>query len=211
MTTLQLNPVSPAHAVLYRFLTEGFCLPDANRLEYLADRMSILQAACEELMETEHGPESAPDIPALERAIADARSNALGELQAEYTRLFVAGMPNTPARLVEAVQREGVLVGEATEDVASMYLRFGLAVQDRETDHLTAELEFLTYLAGTPVAEGLESARYSRARLKFVREHLSQWTPKLAFKIRNATKVPLYLALADLLEWVVDAEIPLKG
>lgn len=207
---VQLNPAAPAPSILYRYLTEGFSLPSEARLEYLANMAGAVQAACEEMAEAGEAQPPLPDISGLEAAVAEARANRLDELQAEYTRLFVSGMPTTPCRLVEAVHREGVLVGEATEEAASMYLRFGLEVKDREPDHLTAELEFLAYLTGTPVAEGTETERYRRARIKFVNEHLLKWVPGLTPKVRRETPSRLYAALASLLDWLLTAEATLK-
>ncbi|HLN61418.1 MAG TPA: molecular chaperone TorD family protein [Symbiobacteriaceae bacterium] len=208
--TMVLDPVAPAQAVLYRYLTEGFSLPSAERLEYLESALDTARMACFELLETGEATGPLPDLDALQRAVKAARESSLEELQGEYTRLFVAGMPTTPLRLVEAVQREGMLVGQATEAVATMYWRFGLEVTDREPDHLTAELEFLTYLTGTPVAAGKESERYRRARLKFLREHLLAWGPQLASKLSGETREPLFLAMAGLLDWVLKAEATAK-
>lgn len=198
-----LEPLAPPQAVLYRYLAEGFSLPDRARLEYLHSMVGTAQAAAEELLETGEASGALPDLAGLEEAIREARSSPLGELQAEYTRLFVFGMPATPCRLVEAVQREGMLVGEASEAVAELYGRFGLTVQDREPDHLTAELEFLAYLAGTPVAAGREAERYRRAGRKFLREHLLRWGPDLTAKIRAATAERLYRSLAEVLAWTL--------
>lgn len=209
MTTV-LDPVAPAHAVLYRYLTEGFSLPTPQRLEYLANALELVEVACLELIETGAAEGPLPNLAAMERAVTAARMDSLEELQAEYTRMFVTGMPVTPCRLIEAVQREGMLVGQTTEDVATMYLRFGLEVTDREPDHMTAELEFLTYLTGTPVAAGKETERYRRARNKFLREHLLQWGPQLAGKIPAETRQALYVGMAELLHWVLKVEAAVK-
>jgi DMSO reductase family type II enzyme chaperone len=204
---MEMEPLAPAQSILYRYLAEGFSNPDEHRLAYLADMAGVVQAACEEMAEAGEAPGPGPSAEELETALAEARAGRIGDLQAEYTQLFVAGMPATVARLVEAVQREGMLVGEATEDVAAMYLRFGLEVKGREPDHLTAELEFLAYLAGTPVEAGSKEAeRYRRARGKFLREHLLQWVPGIVKAVRANTEQRLILALAGLLEWTVTAE-----
>lgn len=207
---MELNPVAPAQSILYRFLTEGFGLPDADRLGYLGAMIGTVQAACEEMADSGEAGGPPPDLTGLEAALAEARSLNTGDLQAEYTRLFVNGMPSTPCRLVESVQREGVLVGTAAEDVTEMYLRFGLEVKGREPDHLTAELEFLTYLTGTPVAAGKEAERYRRERIRFVQDHLLQWAPGLAEKIRLSSATSLYASLADLLDWLLAGEVALK-
>lgn len=205
-TVAVAEPLAVAQSVLYRFLAEAFSSPSHGRLAALADMMGTVREACAEMYEA--GEASVPfAVDELSAALAEARAGAIGDLQAEYTRLFVAGMPRTPARLVESVQREGVLVGEAAEDVSSMYLRFGLEVKDREPDHLTAELEFLAYLAGNPVEPGTKEAeRYRRARGKFLLDHLLQWGPPLITTIGGSTTDRLIRAEADLLNWLMLAE-----
>lgn len=205
-----LAPVAPAQAVLYRYLTEAFSPPTANRLEYMGNMLTWAQAACEEMLETGEAKVAPPNFGALEAAIAASGGAALPVLEAEYTRLFVFDMDSAPCRLLESVQREGRLVGEATEGVSSQYLRFGLEGKEREADHLTTELEFLTFLTGTPVAEGKETERYRRARIKFLREHMLLWGPPLARKVRENTTHPLILATAGLLDWFLTAEAALK-
>jgi len=205
-----LAPVAPAQAVLYRYLTEAFSPPTEARLEYLGNMITWAQAACDEMLETGEAQVAAPDFGALEAAIGAARGDGLPEVQTQYTRLFVFDMDPVPCRLLESVQREGRLVGEATEGVSSMYLRFGLEGKEREADHLTTELEFLAYLTGTPVAQGQESERYRRARIRFLREHLLAWGPNLVRKVRENTSHRLILATAGLLEWLMSAEAALK-
>ncbi len=201
---MTLDPIAPAQSILYRFLAEGFSLPTAERLAYLAEMTETVRAACEEMVESGEAA-ALPDLDRMEQAVREAVRSDLGELQAEYTRLYVTGIPVTPCRLLESVQREGALVGEAADQVTGAYREFGLEAQEREPDHLVTELEFLVYLTGTPVAEGDEAERYARAHTRFLQEHLLQWAPAIERRTRESTEEPLFLSLATLLGWVATA------
>ena len=204
--TDRLEVVAAADSVLYRCLAEGFGLPDGARLERLERMLPAVRLACDEIAESLPVAARRPDLAALARALTAAQAGSTEDLQADYTHLFLAGYPTTPCRLVESVHLEGTLVGEASETAAASYLRFGLEAKEREPDNLTSELEFLAYLTGTPVEPAAELERYREAQRTFLHEHLLRWGPALVIKIRNATTNQLYLALAELLDWVLSAD-----
>lgn len=196
--------LAPAQSVLYRCLAEGFSTPTAERLTDFAGALVLVQTACEELYEVEGAPVPPSTIvKALENALKGAD---LPALQAEYTRLFVFGVPTTPCRLLESVQREGTLVGEAAEKTSRWYLQLGLEAKEREPDHLVTELEFLAHLTGTPLENGKRVEHYRNVYRGFLQDHLLGWGPELASKIRAATEEPLYLALVDLMAWLLQGE-----
>ena len=203
---VELDPAAPAQSVLYRYLAEGFDLPDPGRLAYLRRMLDAVHLACDEMVEAREADGPPPDLAALTRAVESAQAGSIEQLQADYTHLFLAGFPATPCRLVESVHVEGMLVGEATETAARSYLRFGLEARTREADSLVSELEFLAFLSGTPVEAGPEADGYRRARTAFLREHLLRWGPALVGKIGRAATNQLYLALADLFGWLLAAD-----
>jgi TorA maturation chaperone TorD len=203
------EPPAPAQSVLYRFLAEGFSPPDSDRLAYLRGMVPAVEAACAEIVEAGQAS-GLPKLQHLTEALDLAVAASVGDIQAEYTRLFVAGRPTTPCRLLESVQRERALVGESAEDAASTYFRFGLEAQTREPDHLATELEFLAYLTGTPVGSEKDRARANGARQRFLQQHLLAWGPRLVTKIHEHTSVPPFPALADLLGWLLASEAGAK-
>jgi TorA maturation chaperone TorD len=92
-------------------------------------------------------------------------------------------------------------------DIAGFYAAFGLepsATHPDAEDHVAPECEFMSalclkeaYALAEGMTEGLEVTR--RAQASFLGEHLGRWAEAFAGAVKEATPLPYYGALADLL------------
>jgi DMSO reductase family type II enzyme chaperone len=198
-------------AAMYRLLGGALGYPLPQRLEAVADLARRVSST---------GTGSAPELgPALERLAAAARQADAGALAGEYVFLFDRGVrcPPYEGAWGEAPQ----LAGKAAllADIAGFYAAFGLApsgAQPDMEDHLAAELEFMSALAlkeAWAVAEERPErvAVTRQAEVAFLSDHLGRWAEAFAAALREATPIPYYAAVADLLEAWVRAEVQAAG
>jgi TorA maturation chaperone TorD len=116
----------------------------------------------------------------------------LGELEREFTRLFV-GPGDHPCPPYESVYRDaeadqslGPVMGESTRAVEKWYHEHGVTLAESNPelpDHVSTELEFLGYLEQTADPE---TAR------QFREEHLDQWIHQFLEDVDAATESPFY-------------------
>jgi len=129
-------------------------------------------------------------------------------LQVEYTRLFIGPfhLPAPPYESLYWVESQGMVMGEPTLAVRAMYRGEGLdlsgSVHDLP-DHIIAELEFMSYLAGQEALrwerepEGVRSCLMKQDA--FLSAHLAKWTPLFTRAVVRETNEEFYRLLARLL------------
>jgi TorA maturation chaperone TorD len=195
-------------ASLYRLLGGALARPQAERLAGLA-------AAAEALAVTMEAEVAEP----LVRFAAAARATDAAALGDEYVFLFDRGarVPPYEGAWGEAPQ----LAGKAAvlADIAGFYAAFGLVPGERQADvedHIGAECEFMSALAlkeAYALAEGDDEgvAVTCIAQSRFVEDHLGRWSAAFAGALREASPLPYYAALADLLAAWGNAEIARLG
>jgi TorA maturation chaperone TorD len=191
-------------ASVYRLLGGALARPRAERLAELATAADMLAPAVE--------PALAEPLARFAAAAREADAAAIGD---EYVFLFdrAAKVPPYEGAWGEAPQ----LAGKAAllADVAGFYAAFGLMPGEAEPDvedHIAAECEFMSVLAlkeAYALAESDdEGAAITRAaQSRFVGDHLGRWSGTFAAALRDASPLPYYGALADLLGAWVTAEI----
>ncbi len=191
-----------ARAVVYRLLGGAFGYPSPVGLGEL-ERLAVAAAG---------GPLGVSPLHELLLGLVEATHQAdAGELAHEYVFLFDRQVrcPPYEGAYGEAQQ----MAGKAPQlaDVAGFYAAFGLepaAARPDAEDHIAAELEFMSalalkesYLLAEGDAEGLEVTR--EAQVRFLGDHLGRWGEALADSLKEATALPYYSAVGDLLtEWV---------
>jgi TorA maturation chaperone TorD len=195
-------------ASLYRLLGGALARPQAERLAALA-------AAADALVPLVEPAVAEP----LARFAAVARETGAAVIGDEYVFLFDRGakVPPYEAAWEDAPQ----LAGKAAllADVAGFYAAFGLVpgeAQPDVEDHIAAECEFMSALAlkeAYALAERDDegAAITSAAQSRFVGDHLGRWSGTFAAALREASPLPYYGALADLLGVWVAAEIERLG
>jgi putative dimethyl sulfoxide reductase chaperone len=195
-------------ASLYRLLGGALARPQPERLAELAGAAEAL------------APAVAPAVAEpLARFAAAARATDTAVVGDEYVFLFDRGAKVPPYE--GAWEDAPQLAGKAAllADVAGFYAAFGLVpgeAQPDVEDHIAAECEFMSALALKEAYalaerddEGVAITRTAQAR--FVGDHLGRWSGAFAEALREASPLPYYGALADLLGAWVRAEIEHLG
>jgi TorA maturation chaperone TorD len=195
-------------ASLYRLLGGALARPQGERLAELAEAAEALAPAV-----------AAAVAEPLARFAAAARETDAAAVCDEYVFLFDRGakVPPYEGAWEEAPQ----LAGKAAllADVAGFYAAFGLVpgeAQPDVEDHIAAECEFMSALALKEAYALAESddegvAITSAAQSRFVGDHLGRWSGTFADALRDASPLPYYGAVADLLAVWVTAEIDRLG
>lgn len=177
------------HIHLFRLLALALSYPDQdfiNRLqaqigninvEVTGDRELSLRAFIEELTTLEMLP--------------------LDQIQGEHTRLFINAYPKIPCPPYETVYREGVLFGQAAEDVYQFYQRWGIQAQSGEVDHAGSELEFMAYLLALESPDALQEAD------RFINIHLAAWLPAFANDLAQQSRLSFYRQLGILMKEIL--------
>ncbi|HET7796886.1 MAG TPA: molecular chaperone TorD family protein [Nevskia sp.] len=170
-----------------------------------------------------------------EQAIAALRGFATGRnidcehLRQEFMDLFAvpSGLQVTPFedvyRGASAGQRLGPLLGEHAVAVKRLYRPAGGEVGESCTElptHVGVELSFMSFLCareaavcgmsdGASAAEppaGSDASFYRTLQIRFLREHLNAWFPRLRRAIRERASSDLYRGLADLTQVVLERD-----
>lgn len=165
------------------------------------------------------------DIPRFEDALAMLRGWAgemaerdpvavLQDLKVEYARLFIGAPGPMEAPPYESLYRDRdadgspIVNGPSTAAVERTYGSHGLeraAGHSDLSDHVATELEFMHFLCSRE-REAWQGGDVSAARTlrsaqnAFVAEHLNRWLPEFSERVRGATRVDVYRALATLLQ-----------
>jgi DMSO reductase family type II enzyme chaperone len=195
-------------ASVYRLLGGALALPQAERLAELAAAAEALARAVEPAV-----------AEPLARFATAARETDAAAIADEYVFLFDRGAKCPPYE--GAWQDAPQLAGKAAllADVAGFYAAFGLepgAAQPDVEDHIAAECEFMSALALKEAYALAESddegaAITSAAQSRFVGDHLGRWSETFSDALKDASPLPYYGALADLLSSWVKAEIERLG
>ncbi|QIK38222.1 molecular chaperone TorD family protein [Caldichromatium japonicum] len=155
--------------------------------------------------------ELATQEPWLGEAIAELESLSLDHWQAEYTRLFLVGYPQTPCPPYESAYREGSMHGQAVHSLQDLYRRIGLEAQSMPADYLGTQLECAAYLAdrGRAYSAGTEAPAGGKGlttwptstadplalATELWEEHLCRWLPRFAADLQVQTQLLLYRQL----------------
>lgn len=197
-------------AAMYRLLGAALGHPERDQLAEVA-RVARTAAA-----DPSVAPEIRPLLAALELAVGDGELDAIIQ---EHVRLFDRQVRCSPYE--SAYVEAGGMAGKPAmlADIAGFYAAFGLAdPRDRvdAEDHIAAELEFMSVLAlkeafalGEGHADGLEVTR--RAEASYLDDHLGRWAGAFAGALREATALPYYAAIADLVSAWLAAECEAAG
>lgn len=133
-------------------------------------------------------------------------------LQIEYTRLFDAiGGAGSMCSLSAGDYADTRL--RVVEEVLRFYDHFGLVPPEQYRvmpDHLTAQLEFLHFLAHAEaelLAQGEDPAAYRRAQRDFLRRQVLSWLPGLVDSLSRHHAAEVFQAVVAILVKTIDAEL----
>jgi DMSO reductase family type II enzyme chaperone len=193
---------------LYKLLSAGFRYPTPELFETFQNGEFLDELMC-----------NLSSIPALmaknahlvKQAKDAVEGMALAEFEMNFTRTFDAGAPVPPCPPYEGhyceKPRSVVLL-----EVSEFYNCFGLSMSQENgkrefPDHISAELEFLHFLAyNETIAKGDELSGYLLAQKDFLERHLMQWVPGFRNKLQNS---PFYFQLAEIMLLFITCEFEL--
>jgi DMSO reductase family type II enzyme chaperone len=178
---------------MYRFLAECFRYPDLGFLEAARDGDHLETALA--LMGDIPFDVELDEENLSGRQLADLSQE---DFEAEFVRVFDAGPGGPPCPLYEGKYVPDRKVN--MEDLVRFYNKFGLSVaeaRERELpDHVTAELEFMHYLAFKEVLalqRDEDPAPYCLAEIDFLARHPAKWLAQLSKKtgkVSTQTNIP---------------------
>ena len=111
------------------------------------------------------------------------------------------------------LENSRVVMGESTIDAEKLYIDEGLNLELKEApDHITIELEFMSYLNFLQVealnASNMESAQlYRKKQLAFLDDHLGRWVFKFTENITTFSHTEFYKNVAVLTDALIQADI----
>lgn len=135
----------------------------------------------------------------LKEAVAELQKQPLDLWQAEHTRLFLNGYPQTVAPPFESAYRYSQFDGSAARELTQLYHRAGLDATEAPPDYLGTQLEFAAWLTENGDPDELLSLLWQ--------DHLARWLPRFCTDLASGTRLQLYRLLAHELERL----LPLHG
>ncbi len=149
-------------------------------------------------------------------------SDLLGELRAEFTRLFI-GPKSPPASLFESVylSPRRHLFDKVTTEVRAFYAKHGLEVERKDRipdDHIAYEIEFLYYLSNQATALVAKNKTIREvkevltASNEFCETHLMKWVGKFKDRVEKNSKFEFFTLIAQSMVLFLESDIELvKG
>ncbi len=211
-----------ARSFIHRFLAKAYEDPTpegwawlcaAGTQESLRAATAVVAAARQSAAIPSNSVESA--LEALSAALYRDAATGFGDA---YLAVFGhAARGSCPLNEIEYgdLKADPLFQPHRLADLAAFYRAFGLEVADdagERHDHICLELEFMCVLAAKE-AYALEHqldadqlAQCREAQKKFLREHLSRWTPAFTRRLTAATTNPTLRALAEFTRAFIEAE-----
>jgi len=201
-----------ARAVVYRFLARCFSYPDmeltglfmGDSLAEILDSWSVL------------GLDASAEMKEITAWLKSAGSEAsLDKLEIEYTRLFVNAYPRIPAPPYSSVylDKDRQVWGPGTAQAGRFYEEAGLSPSEDFADipdHVSAELEFISYLILEQQKlqpEGTSAGRDTvEIEERFLADHFLKWVAQFLNQVVKSTENAFYGTVAHLALRFVELE-----
>lgn len=186
-----------ARSATYQVLGQLFAAPDAAFAEKTASGQWVSDFT------------EAIELLAFDWEIGEVPTGDAGEdqLREAYERLFLAEH--------DGVRRiwGGAYVADRDQNLVELrraYEYYGLGTGNDEVpfDHLTAEVDFMQFLAFKEAAASSPrlGKSFRRAQVDFLERQLGDWVPQFAAAVRGADPTPFYAWAIDRLESFVAAD-----
>ncbi len=129
----------------------------------------------------------------------DNSENYLEDLQIEYTRLFINGMPHVVAPPYGSVYLEKSLQGKYAEKLLLYYRSLGYILSKHADfpDNLIHQLEFLSFLA---------EDNNQQAEEEFLIRFFQPWYPRFSKQVREGALHPFYLVIITIIDFFTKEE-----
>ncbi len=177
-------------ATLYRFCAQSMQYPDPEWFSelYLSSLYKLLDAL-----------DGVEEKAALQAAF-NRSNNILEDLQVEYTRLFINGVPHVAAPPYGSVYLEKTLKGKYSEQILMYYRSLGYKLrQDADLpDSIIHQLEFLSFLAEDNNREHEE---------EFLARFFLPWFSIFASIVKKEAQHPFYRTIISFIDFFTKEEI----
>ena len=123
----------------------------------------------------------------------------LEDLQVEYTRLFINGVPHVAAPPYGSVYLEKTLRGKYSDEILTYYHSLGYNLREGADlpDSLIHQLEFLSFLAEDQNRDGEE---------EFLARFLLPWYSIFAAKVKEEAQHPFYKIIISFIDFFTKEE-----
>jgi len=176
-------------ATIYRFCAQSMQYPDPSWLteRYFSSLYNLLDAL------------GGTEEKELLTSAALSSKNYLEDLQVEYTRLFINGMPHVTAPPYGSVYLEKSLQGKYAEDVLTFYHSLGYSMSENADlpDNLIHQLEFLSFLAEDKNREAEEH---------FLSRFFLPWYTTFSKLVKKETQLPFYRVIITIIDFFTKEE-----
>lgn len=134
----------------------------------------------------------------LRPAVDELAELPLEHWQAEHTRLFINGYPETPCAPFESIYRHGRMDGPACDELEKLYAQAGVSpTGDLPADYLGTLLAFAALLQQRQTPEA------DRQLQELQQRHLAGWLPEFSGRLMRNARLELYRRLAEkLCDWM---------
>ncbi len=204
--------ISVARAVVYRFLARCFSYPDTELIRLLdGDSLAEILDSWSTL-----GLDASKEMMEITSWLESAGSEAaLDEMQIEYTRLFVNAYPRIAAPPYSSVylDKDRQVWGPSTAQAGRFYEEAGLSPSEDFADipdHISAELEFISYLILEQQKLQPEGNAAGRDTVeiegRFLADHFLKWVPQFLNQVVDSTENTFYGTIAHLALRFVELE-----
>jgi TorA maturation chaperone TorD len=176
-------------SVIYRFLAQSMKYPETSWFseDFTRSFLSLLNALGgteEQAILQEHFSNS---------------DNVIEDLQIEYTRLFINGVPHVAAPPYASVYLDKSLQGAFTAEILAFYHDKGCAMADNSDlpDHIVHELEFLSHLVEDGDLNGERD---------FLQRFFLKWFPLFRDRVLKEAHHPYYRMVITMIDYFTKEE-----
>jgi len=181
----QLQDIS----LLYRFLAQSLKFPESSW--FTDDFRTMFFSMLDQL---------GADAECQKLKASFARSaDVIEELQIEYTRLFINGVPHVVAPPYGSVYLDKSLQGLHASKTLLYYREKGCDMAEGSDlpDHIVHELEFLSHLAADGDLEGEK---------EFLRDYFHPWFPSFKNRLLSEAHHPYYRLVITMIDYFTKEE-----
>ena len=186
---MQSQAISSHVATLYRFCAQSLQYPDSSW--FTETYLGSLHILLSELGATQEWAE-------LDKAFKKS-NDMLEDLQVEYTRLFINGVPHVAAPPYGSVYLEKTLRGKYSDDILLHYQKHGysLTADADLPDSIIHQLEFLSFLA---------EENNQKAEEEFLNLFFLSWFSVFAQRVDEEAQHPFYSIIISLIDFFTKEE-----
>jgi len=185
-----VDSCSSAHiATIYRFCAQSMHYPDPSWLteQYFHSLYNLLDVL-----------EGFNEKKELASALAGSK-DYLEDLQVEFTRLFINGVPHVTAPPYGSVYLEKSLQGKYAENVLNYYRSLGYTLSEHSDlpDNIIHQLEFLSFLAEDKNQQGEE---------EFLSKFFLPWYTTFSKLVKKESQHPFYHVIISIIDFFTKEE-----